>query len=304
MLRHFFLFLSRRRALRRWMETSSIPRKMIRRFVAGQTLDDAIRVCRDLTASGYLSTLDHLGENVTTKAEAEASRDSMLAALDGLKAAGLGSSVSVKLTQFGLDLSPELCLDLVGALVERACSTGTRVEVDMESSEYTAATLDIVQKLHERHCSVRAVLQAYLFRTEKDALRLSQAGIPVRLCKGAYDEAGDVAFLAKGDVDRNYLKVACLLLDEGVDAAIATHDPKMIEAVLDYVRVMECGPERFEFQMLYGVRRDLQQMLVDQGWRVRLYVPYGAAWYPYFMRRLAERPANLAFFARSLLTRG
>ena len=303
MLRHFFLFLSRRRALRRWMETSSIPRKMIRRFVAGQTLDDAIRVCRDLAASGYLSTLDHLGENVTTKAEAEASRDSMLAALDGLKAAGLGSSVSVKLTQFGLDLSPDLCLELVGALAERAGSTGTRVEVDMESSEYTAATLDIVQKLHEKRCPVRAVLQAYLFRTEADARRLSQARIPVRLCKGAYNEAGDVAFLAKADVDRYFIKVASLLMDEGVYAAIATHDPKMIEAVLDYSRVKECGPERFEFQMLYGVRRDLQQILVDQGWRVRLYVPYGAAWYPYFMRRLAERPANVLFIARNFFRR-
>ncbi len=303
MLRQLFLFLSRRRALRRWMETSSIPRKMIRRFVAGQTLDDAVRVCGELAAAGYLSTLDHLGENVTTKAEAAASRDAMLAALDGLKAAGLGSSVSVKLTQFGLDLSPELCLDLVGSLVERARSTGTRVEVDMEASGYTAATLDIVQKLHEKHGSVRAVLQAYLFRAEKDARRMNKAGIPVRLCKGAYDEAGDVAFHAKADVDRNYLKIASLLLDEGVDAAIATHDPKMIDAVLDSVRVKEYGQEHFEFQMLYGVRRDLQQMLVDQGWRVRLYVPYGSAWYPYFMRRLAERPANVLFILRNLFRR-
>ncbi len=285
------------------METSPIPRKMIRRFVAGQTLEDAVRVCGELAAAGYLSTLDHLGENVTTKAEAAASRDAMLAALDGLMAAGLGSSVSVKLTQFGLDLSPELCLELVGALAGRAISTGTRVEVDMESSGYTAATLDIVQQLHARHGSVRAVLQAYLFRTEKDARRLSQAGIPVRLCKGAYDEAGGVAFHAKADVDRNFLKVACLLLDEGVDAAIATHDPRMIEGVLDYARVKEYGPERFEFQMLYGVRRDLQRMLADQGHRVRLYVPYGSAWYPYFMRRLAERPANVLFIARNLFRR-
>ncbi len=285
------------------METSRVPRKMIRRFVAGQALDDAVRVCGDLAAAGFLSTLDHLGENVTTAREAAASRDAMLAALDGLKAAGLASSVSVKLTQFGLDLSPKLCLDLVGALAARASSTGTRVEVDMESSGYTAATLDIVQQLHERHGCVRAVLQAYLFRTEKDARRLSQAGIPVRLCKGAYDEAGDVAFLAKADVDRNYLKVACLLLDEGVDAAIATHDPKMIEGVLDHARAKGHGPERFEFQMLYGVRRDLQQTLVGQGWRVRLYVPYGSAWYPYFMRRLAERPANALFIARNLFRR-
>jgi proline dehydrogenase len=269
---------------------------MIRRFVAGQTLADAVTVCTRLDSTGYLSTVDHLGENVTTKAEAIESRDAMLAALDGLKAAGLPSSISVKLTQFGLDLSPDLCLANVSALAERALSHCTRVEVDMESTEYTSATLDVVQKLHSRYGCVRAVLQAYLFRTEKDARKLSEAGIPVRLCKGAYNEAGDVAYLDKADVDANYLKIARLLLDEGVNAAIATHDPKMIDGVLAHAREKGYGPDRFEFQMLYGVRRDLQQRLVDQGWKVRLYVPFGSAWYPYFMRRLAERPANIWFF--------
>ncbi len=303
MLRHLFLFLSRRRALRRWMETSSMPRAMVRRFIAGQTLDDAIRVCRNLAATGYLSTLDHLGENVMTKAEAIESRDAMLAALDGLKAAGLASSVSVKLTQFGLDLSQDLCLDLVGALAARARANGTRVEVDMESTEYTSATLDVVEQLQKQYGCIRAVLQAYLFRTEKDAQRLCRAGLPVRLCKGAYDESGDVAYLDKADVDKSYLRLAKLLLDEGVQAAIATHDPKMIDGVLAHARQTGRKPEDFEFQMLYGVRRDLQERLAGEGWRVRLYIPYGVAWYPYFMRRLAERPANVLFIAKNLLRR-
>lgn len=280
-----------------------MPRAMVRRFIAGQTLDDAIRVCRNLAATGYLSTLDHLGENVMTKAEAIESRDAMLAALDGLKAAGLASSVSVKLTQFGLDLSQDLCLDLVGALAARARANGTRVEVDMESTEYTTATLDVVERLQEKYGCIRAVLQAYLFRTEKDAQRLCRAGIPVRLCKGAYDESGDVAYLDKADVDKSYLRLAKLLLDKGVQAAIATHDPKMIDGVLAHARQTGRKPEDFEFQMLYGVRRDLQERLAGDGWRVRLYVPYGVAWYPYFMRRLAERPANVLFIAKNLLRR-
>ncbi|MBE0658419.1 MAG: proline dehydrogenase family protein [Bryobacteraceae bacterium] len=300
MLRHLFLFLSRRRALRRWMETSSLTRKLTRRFVAGQTLEDAVAVCTRLASTGYLATLDYLGENVTTKAEAASSRDAMLAALDALKAAGLPSTISIKLTQFGLDISPGLCLSFAGELAERARANGTIVEVDMESTEYTLATLDIVHQLHQRTGSVRSVLQAYLFRTEKDAKKLNAARIPVRLCKGAYNEAGDVAFLDKADVDSNYLKLARLLLDEGAHPAIATHDPAMIEGVLAHARERGIGPERFEFQMLYGVRRDLQQMLVDQGYRVRLYVPYGSAWYPYFMRRLAERPANVLFILRNL----
>ncbi|HNY41799.1 MAG TPA: proline dehydrogenase family protein [Bryobacteraceae bacterium] len=303
MLRHLFLFLSHHRALRRWMETSSLPRATVRRFVSGQRLEDAIRVCRELASAGYLSTLDHLGENVLTKAEAAESRDTMIEALDQLKAAGLESSVSIKLTQFGLDLSPELCLKLAGALAARARENGTRVEVDMESSEYTSATLDVVEELQERHGCIRAVLQAYLFRTEKDARRLCRAGIPVRLCKGAYDEGGDVAFHDKADVDANYLQLARTLLDSGTQAAIATHDPKMIAGVLDHARQTGRVAADFEFQMLYGVRRDLQQRLVDEGWRVRLYVPYGVAWYPYFMRRLAERPANVLFIARNLLRR-
>lgn len=303
MLRHFFLFLSRRRALRRWMENSRLTRKLTRRFVAGQRLEDALDVCRRLASTGYLATLDHLGENVTTKAEAAASRDAMLAALDALKAAGLDSTVSIKLTQFGLDISPGLCLSLVGELADRARANSTIVEIDMESTEYTSATLDIVQQLHERTGCVRSVLQAYLFRTEKDARKLNAAGIAVRLCKGAYNEAGDVAFLDKADVDASYLKLARLLLDEGVYPAIATHDPAMIDGVLAHAARKGYGPERFEFQMLYGVRRDLQEMLAGRGYRVRLYVPYGSAWYPYFMRRLAERPANALFILRNLFRR-
>jgi proline dehydrogenase len=208
------------------------------------------------------------------------------------------------LTQFGLDLSPEACFENVRALVACAEERGTRVEIDMESSEYTDATLEIVRQVHER-CSrcVRAVIQAYLYRSEADIRNLSGLGIPVRLCKGAYREPASVAFPQKADVDANYVKLMKQLLDFGTYPAIASHDEKVIRAALDYIREKNIPPERFEFQMLYGIRRDLQRELVRLGFRLRLYVPYGDAWYPYFMRRLAERPANLFFLLRNLIHR-
>lgn len=297
MLRNAFLYLSRQRGLRRWMETSGLARALTSRFVAGQTLADVMRVSRKLHAERILTTLDHLGENIRTPEEASRSREQMQDALTAIREAGLPATISIKLTQFGLDLSDELCLHNVAPLAEEARKLGSRVEIDMESSQYTARTLAIVEKLHERCGCVRAVLQAYLFRTEADVRRMCELGIPVRLCKGAYDEPPEVAFREKSDVDSNYLKLTRVLLSEGTYPAIATHDPKMIEGAL----AEKPGRDGFEFQMLYGVRRDLQRRLVDQGYRLRLYVPYGDAWYPYFMRRLAERPANVFFLAKSLL---
>jgi len=279
------------------METSRSAQNFTRRFVAGQTLDDVLRVCTKLSGERILSTLDHLGENVTTLDEAEASRVNYERAQQALSELGISATISVKLTQLGLDLSPEICRNHVHHLVQKARAAGSRVEIDMESSEYTDRTLDIVHDLHAQTSSVRAVIQAYLRRSEEDIRRLNQARVPVRLCKGAYNEPQTVAFGAKSEVDANYLKLSALLLEEGTEPAIATHDPKMINGLLDHKR----AKDSFEFQMLYGVRRDLQKMLVDQGYRLRLYVPYGNAWYPYFMRRLAERPANVFFIAKNLL---
>ncbi len=302
MLRSSLLYLSEQSWLRNWMETSAASRKLTSRFVAGQTLSDGITVLRKLAAEKTLGTLDCLGENVESTEDAAASRDAYLAALSEIEAAKLPATVSIKLTQFGLDLSPEVCETNVLALVQRAKSMQSRVEVDMESSDYTDRTLDLVKRMQELFSGhVRAVIQAYLFRSEADIRMLSSLRIPVRLCKGAYRESASVAYEQKTDVDANYVKLMKLLLAEGTDPATASHDERIIDEALRHIGEQKLDPERFEFQMLYGIRRDLQRKLVSQGFRLRLYVPYGDAWYPYFMRRLAERPANLIFLAKNLV---
>ena len=291
MMRQLFLFLSTQKGMRKWMETSPTAEKLTKRFIAGETLEDELAVCARLAEKKTFSTLDHLGENVTSLAEAEVSRDAYLLALDEIAKRNLPSTVSIKLTQFGLDLSKEACLENVQALVAK----GNRVEIDMESTEYTDRTLEIVEKIG----SARAVIQAYLFRSAADIDRLNSLKIPVRLCKGAYNEPPSVAFPAKRDVDQNYLKLMKILLDKGTYPAIASHDEIILGEAFRYARERKIAPESFEFQMLYGIRTDLQQRIIDLGYRLRIYVPYGAAWYPYFMRRLAERPANLMFLARN-----
>ncbi len=283
------------------METSGTSRKLTSRFVAGLTLDDAIRVARDLRTQGLYTTLDHLGENVTGLAEAQATRDAYLTALSRLAGEHLGATVSMKVTSLGLDLSDEACRENTESLVSKAKQTGSLVEMDMESNEYTDRTLDLVRQMHQRYQCVRAVIQAYLLRTEKDIADLCELGVPVRLCKGAYQEPPNLAFREKADVDRNYIKQMKVLLDRGNYPALATHDEKIIQEILRYVKEQKYTAERFEFQMLYGVRRDLQKKLATAGYRVRIYVPYGDAWYPYFMRRLAERPANVMFLVRNLI---
>lgn len=297
MLRSSLLYLSRQKNLRRWMETSAAAKRLTARFVAGQTLDDVMRVSRKLHGENVLASLDHLGENVTTPEEAAASRRSMEEALAEIGKSGLPATISIKLTQFGLDLSDDLCLRNVEGLAETAHRIGSRVEIDMESSEYTSRTLAIAENLHQRFGCVRSVLQAYLYRSQDDVKRLSRMGMMVRLCKGAYAEPPSVAFPDKRQVDENYLKLSRLLLEEGTYPAFATHDPRMVEGVLAAGR----PKDGYEFQMLYGVRRDVQKRLVAEGCRLRLYVPYGDAWYPYFMRRLAERPANVLFLVRNLM---
>jgi proline dehydrogenase len=302
MLRHLLLGLSHQRWLRRQMESSSISRELTSRFVAGRALDDGIRVLSQLQAEGIWGTLDYLGENVTSLGEAAQSKDSYLAALTAIADARLPATVSIKLSQFGLDFSEKACLRNVEELVERAKAIGSRVEIDMESTAYTDRTLDVAAQLQQRFPGhLRAVIQAYLRRSEADIQRLNQLGIPVRLCKGAYEEAPEVAFPAKGEVDRNYLRLMRLLFEEGTYPAVASHDEQMITAAREYATARQLPPDGFEFQMLYGIRRGLQRTLAKTGYRVRLYVPYGSAWYPYFMRRLAERPANLLFFAKNIV---
>lgn len=293
MLRALFIYLSKQKFLRRWMEHSKLARPLTRRFVAGNTLEEALDVCSKMNARGILTTLDPLGESVSARSEAEASRDHALEALRQIAARRLQSTVSVKLTQMGLDIDSEFCFENARALVRLARETGTRVEFDMETSGHTDRTLDIVKRLHAEFGCVRAVIQAYLFRSEADIQELNALGIPVRLCKGAYSEEPTVAFAEKAEVDANYLKLTKLLLEGGRDPAIATHDDKMVAGARGAAK------DKFEFQMLYGVRRDLQRCLQIAGYRVRVYVPYGEAWYPYFMRRLAERPANVLFLARN-----
>jgi proline dehydrogenase len=275
------------------MEHSELAKPLTRRFVAGNTLAEALDVCAKINGQGILTTLDPLGESVTQREEALVSRDHALEAIRALAARKLNSTISVKLTQLGLDIDAELCFANARALAEAARESGTRVEFDMETSAHVDRTLDIVHRLHREYGCVRAVIQAYLYRSEADIRGLNAAGIPVRLCKGAYQEAPEVAFPDKERVDENYLALTRLLLSEGTYAAIATHDDRMVAGALGAPK------ESFEFQMLYGVRRDLQRQLLAQGYRVRLYVPYGEAWYPYFMRRLAERPANVLFLARN-----
>jgi len=300
MLRSLLLFLSERRALRRWMETSPAAAVLTRRFVAGQTLDREVEVCRRLNSEGILVSLDHLGENVTSDAEARAALDFYIAALRRIASENLQASVSLKLTQFGLDLSEDLCRENVAALLEAAHAHGGFVEFDMEAHPYVDRTLRIVTEMHGRYGRVRAVVQAYLYRSSEDVGTLCRAGIPIRLCKGAYREPPDIAFPKKTQVDENYRRLSEILLDRGAYPALATHDPKMIQHALEYVRRNGVAKDRFEFQMLYGIRRDLQRRLAGDGYRLRLYVPYGDAWYPYLMRRLAERPANLLFLVRNL----
>src|SRR5579875_2340385 len=302
MLRRTLLHLSEHRGLRGWMERSPISRKLTSRFIAGSTLADGIGVLKTLLRDRMLATLDFLGENVKSLEEAAQSRAAYLCALDEIEREQLPATVSIKLTQFGLDFSEQACCDNVAALVRRAAEVRSRVEIDMESSDYTDRTLKIVTSLQDRFPGlVRAVIQAYLHRSEADIRMLSERKIPVRLCKGAYNEPPSAAFAAKADVDANYTKLMKLLLAEGTYPAIASHDEKIIRLALRHIREQNIPHDRFEFQMLYGIRRDLQRELVAKNFRVRLYVPYGDVWYPYFMRRLAERPANVLFLARNLL---
>jgi proline dehydrogenase len=303
-VRSFLIFLSQRKFLRRWLETSSLARRLASRFVAGHDLDQALAACREMNSAGITVTLDHLGESVTSLEEAAEARDVYLRALNAIHDSGVQANVSIKLTQFGLDFSADACRANVEQLVEQAARLDSFVRIDMEDSSYVDRTLDTACDMYQKYGHAGVVIQAYLYRSAKDTERLCQQGIRVRLCKGTYLEHADVAFPRKPQVDANYIALMKVLLDRGQYPAIATHDPKMIEATKAYVAEHNIPRDAFEFQMLYGIRRDLQQQLVQDGYRMRVYVPFGKAWYPYYMRRLAERPANVFFILRNVFKLG
>jgi len=285
------------------MMRNGASRAVARRFVAGESLDDAVAVVRTLNRSGYLTSLDLLGENVADEAGARRAAEGYLAIFDRISREHLNANVSLKLTQLGLDLSESLCEELLEKIVAHAAGLDNFVRVDMEGSAYTQRTVDIVRRVRSRHPAVGTVMQAYLYRTEKDVRDLLAAGCRLRLCKGAYMEPPEVAYPGKSEVDANYVSLMKLLLPSGIYHGIATHDPEMIRAAKEFARDRKISPDSFEFQMLYGIRTDLQRQILREGYRLRIYIPFGSDWFPYFMRRLAERPANLAFFLRNFLPR-
>jgi proline dehydrogenase len=299
MLRSTLLKLSESKGFAHWVTTNGSTRRMSHRFVAGETLNEAIQAARQCNDAGMLVTLDCLGENVSTPADAQKARDTYFGIFDRIARESLKANVSCKLTQLGLDLSVEFCEGLVLSIAERAAALDSFLRIDMESSIYTQRTVELVKRVRAQTPCVGAVIQAYLYRSESDIYDLLSYGCRVRLCKGAYKESEEVAFPRKQEVDNNYVKLMRLLLPSGFYHAIATHDPRMIAETIRCAAEKQVSKDDFEFQMLYGVRTDLQRKLVRDGYRVRIYVPFGQEWFPYFMRRLAERPANLGFFARN-----
>lgn len=303
MLRALFIWLSESKRLRRFAEHSRLGRKNSRRFVAGETIADGMQATSAVNALGMGVSLDNLGENVTNPEEAKASAATYHQLLDAIAARKLDANVSMKLTHMGLDVDETMARELVSGLVAKAAAQNSFVRIDMEGSPYTQRTLDFVRELHRRpgHAGhVGAVIQSYLMRSEKDVEELLSERIRIRLCKGAYQEPASIAFHKKRDVDACYVKLTQVLLKSGVYHGIATHDERIIRRTIEFARAEKVAPEAFEFQMLHGIRRDLQQALVKEGWRMRVYIPFGTEWYPYFMRRLAERPANVFFILKNL----
>jgi proline dehydrogenase len=301
MLRSTLLKLSESKGFANWVTTNGTTRRMSHRFVAGESLDEAIEAARRCNDAGMMVSLDCLGENVSTAADAQKARDTYLGIFDRIAKEKLKANVSCKLTQLGLDLSVEFCEGLVLSITERAAAYDNFLRVDMESSVYTQRTVELVKRVRAQTPCVGAVIQSYLYRSETDVQDLLSYGCRMRLCKGAYKESQEVAFARKQDVDGNYVRLMRILLPSGFYHAMATHDPRMIAETIRWAAEKKISKDDFEFQMLFGVRTDLQRQLVRDGYRVRIYVPFGQEWFPYFMRRLAERPANLGFFARNFL---
>jgi len=303
MLRAALLKLSESKSFANWVVSNDRTRRMAHRFVPGETLDQAIAAARECNNLGMFASLDYLGENVSTQEDAQRARDAYLEIFDRIANERLYANVSCKLTQLGLDLGVEFCESLVVPIVQRAASYDNFLRVDMEGSVYTQRTVELVKRVRAQNPAIGTVIQSYLYRSEADITDLLAYGCCIRLCKGAYKEPTEVAFPKKKDVDANFVRLMQMLLTSGFYHGIATHDPAMIAATIRFAAAKQISKDDFEFQMLYGVRTDLQRRLVKDGYRLRIYIPYGRDWFPYFMRRLAERPANVAFFARNLLRR-
>lgn len=299
-LRGLFLWLSNRRWIARVALGTPLLRRMPLRFVAGTTLDQAVAAVQALNAMGASATLDVLGESVDDRSSADRAAASYVDAIERIAACGLDANVSLKLTQMGLDLGIDECLEVIGRVVEAGKRHGVFVRVDMESSAYTDRTLGVVDRLRRQRYAVGPVIQAYLHRSRADVERLAADRLRTRICKGAYAEPPEVAMQERDEIGASFVELCRILLEADAYPGVATHDPAMLSAVEEVARERGIGPDRFEFQMLYGIRRDLQRNLLERGFRLRVYVPYGTEWYPYFMRRLAERPANVWFVLRTI----
>jgi proline dehydrogenase len=302
-LRAAFISLSESKSIRAAAERTRLGQRLSRRFVAGTTIEDALAATKAMNHRGLSVSVDNLGENVSNADEARHSAQLYHQLLDQMQAQGLNANVSLKLTHMGLDVDEAMAYEIASGVVQHAARLNSFVRIDMEGSPYTQRTLDFVHRLHaqpENAGHVGAVIQSYLYRSEKDVEQLLAERIRIRLCKGAYKEPPEVGFPKKADVDANYVKLMKMLLQSGVYHGIATHDENMIHATIEFAQKEKIAPSAFEFQMLYGVRRDLQQKLIKEGWRCRVYIPFGTEWYPYLMRRLAERPANAIFILKNL----
>jgi proline dehydrogenase len=301
-LRALFISLSESRSLRAIAERSAIGRRISTRFVAGTQVEDVLRATRLINDAGATVSIDNLGENVTNVEEARASAALYHHLLDDIARLGLKANISLKLTHMGLDVDENLARELVCGLVAKAASLNSFVRVDMEGSPYTQRTLDFVHELHRvpgNGDAVGTVIQSYLHRSQKDVEDLLADGIRIRLCKGAYKEPPEIAFQKKSEVDSNYVNLMKMLMKSGAYHGLATHDESIIKEAKAFAISEKIPRDAFEFQMLHGIRRDLQQQLVREGWGMRVYIPFGTEWYPYFMRRLAERPANVFFILKN-----
>jgi len=303
MLRNALLYLSNQQGIFDFVRHNGIAKSFASRFVAGESVTTAIEAVRGLNAKGITASLDLLGESTTNEQDAYASQREYLQLLDLIAREKLDANVSLKLTAMGMEISDELCVKVTREILERARQYGTFVRLDMESSAYTQKTLDLFEQhfYPDFRANVGIVLQSYLYRTEADAKRASELGARVRICKGAYKEPSEVAFPEKADVDKCFVRAMLHLMEHGNYPGIATHDEVIIAEAKRFAKEKGISTDRFEFQMLYGVRRDLQEGLVRDGYRIRCYVPFGTQWYPYLMRRLAERPANMAFMAGNVM---
>ena len=303
MLRTLFIKLSESKGLRHFAEESALGVKFSQRFVAGTRLQDAVRATEEVNASGASVSIDNLGENVTNADEAKQSAELYHQMLDQIATKKLNANISLKLTHMGFDVSEDLAYGLVTDLLAHAVAIDNFIRVDMEGSPYTQRTLDFVREVHRQpgHGNkIGTVIQSYLYRSEKDVNDLLSEKIRIRLCKGAYKESPEIAFPKKSDVDASYIKLAKTLLKSGVYHGLATHDENIIAEMKKFAQAENIPTTAYEFQMLHGIRRDLQQQLVREGYALRVYIPFGSEWYPYFMRRLAERPANVIFLAKSV----